>query len=163
MINGIKLDSFSKTFQDAVRITRILRIRGSTIRYLWIDSLCILQDDLKDWESHGSTMPKLYSMATITISASSSPGPDIGCLIPWDTDIWELNPCKLQLKGEKGEQSTVRIIPWSSEQNNFHLGPLSARGWCFQERELSAASSTLPRSASTGNAVQPLHQKITLR
>jgi hypothetical protein len=75
-------------------------------------------------------------MATCTISASASSGPDGGCFIA-RLDNSELKPYNLRLKPEKGVQTTVKIIPWSSEQDNFHLGPLSKRGWCFQERELS--------------------------
>lgn len=37
---GIKWDDLPKTFKDAIRVARILKIQ-----YIWIDSLCILQDD----------------------------------------------------------------------------------------------------------------------
>ena len=40
---GIKLDELPKTFQDAICITRELGVK-----YLWIDSLCICQDDKGD-------------------------------------------------------------------------------------------------------------------
>ena len=42
-LNGIAFKMLPKTFQDAVTVTRAI-----DIRYLWIDSLCILQDDKKD-------------------------------------------------------------------------------------------------------------------
>jgi hypothetical protein len=45
MKRGIALASLPKTFQDAVLMTRRLGIR-----YLWIDSLCIIQDDGDDWD-----------------------------------------------------------------------------------------------------------------
>lgn len=38
--SGIKWSELPKTFQDAIRVTKVLGIR-----YIWIDSLCILQDD----------------------------------------------------------------------------------------------------------------------
>ena len=41
---GIAWDDLSKTFQDAICLTRTLGFR-----YIWIDSLCIIQDDARDW------------------------------------------------------------------------------------------------------------------
>jgi hypothetical protein len=43
------------TFEDAIFATRKLGAR-----YLWIDSLCILQDDLADWEKESSRMADVY-------------------------------------------------------------------------------------------------------
>ncbi|KAH7393512.1 heterokaryon incompatibility protein-domain-containing protein [Cadophora sp. MPI-SDFR-AT-0126] len=130
---GINWESLSKTFQDAIEITRKLKIRGKGIRHLWIDSLCILQDDPKDFEREGTAMHKIYSMATCTIAASSSSSGQGGCLIPRDDKSPEqLQPCHLTINNEP-----ITIYPWSTEWSNAHRGPLSTRGWCFQERELS--------------------------
>ncbi len=43
---GITFDALSKTFQDAINVTRALGIS-----YIWIDSLCIIQDSREDWQS----------------------------------------------------------------------------------------------------------------
>ncbi|PVH81595.1 HET-domain-containing protein, partial [Cadophora sp. DSE1049] len=103
------------------------------IRHLWIDSLCILQDDPKDFEREGTAMHKTYSMATCTIAASSSSSGQGGCLIPRDDNSpAQLQPCNLTFNNQ-----TITIHPWSNEWCNYHRGPLSTRGWCFQERELS--------------------------
>ena len=45
----ISYEQLSQTFQDAVRITR-----GLGIDFLWIDSLCIIQDSREDWEREAS-------------------------------------------------------------------------------------------------------------
>ena len=47
--NSIPLDALPKTFKDALATCRELGIQ-----YLWIDSLCIIQDDKGDWEYHSS-------------------------------------------------------------------------------------------------------------
>ncbi|KAH0531283.1 hypothetical protein TsFJ059_000137 [Trichoderma semiorbis] len=60
-----KHDSLPKTFQDAVTVTRSLGIP-----YLWIDSLCIIQEDEKDWESEAARMEEVFSFAYFTIAAS---------------------------------------------------------------------------------------------
>lgn len=46
---GIPLETLPKTFKDATMMCRKL-----DIQYLWIDSLCIIQDDKRDWEYHSS-------------------------------------------------------------------------------------------------------------
>ena len=46
---GIPSSQIPKTFQDAIRVTRWLGLQ-----YLWIDSICIVQDDKADWETESS-------------------------------------------------------------------------------------------------------------
>jgi hypothetical protein len=62
----ITLKSMPKTFQDAVFVTRALGIS-----YLWIDSLCIVQDSLGDWEKEAELMGQVYKNATLTIAAET--------------------------------------------------------------------------------------------
>ncbi|KAF8859221.1 HET-domain-containing protein [Acephala macrosclerotiorum] len=54
-VQGIRLAELPKTFRDAVITTRTLGVR-----YLWIDSLCIIQDDVKDWETESKIMAELF-------------------------------------------------------------------------------------------------------
>jgi hypothetical protein len=73
-LERIPLVELSKTFQDAIRISREL---GE--RYLWIDSLCILQDDPQDWEEEAAKMHTIYGGATLTIAALSAEDGRGGC------------------------------------------------------------------------------------
>ena len=66
-LQGIALNDLPNTFRDAVLVTRKLGIR-----YLWIDSLCILQGDKTDWETESGRMADVYSNAYINLAASSS-------------------------------------------------------------------------------------------
>src|SRR6266566_4757033 len=59
---GIPLESLPRTFLQAVEIARRLKIR-----YLWIDSLCIMQDVTGDWIREGSLMEKVYSCSYLNI------------------------------------------------------------------------------------------------
>jgi hypothetical protein len=52
---GINYEKLPKSFHDAITITRILGIR-----YIWIDSICICQDDGEDWERESSKMTSIY-------------------------------------------------------------------------------------------------------
>jgi len=64
---GIPWKDIPKTFQDAMVVTRSLGLR-----FLWIDSLCIIQDDLDDWALESSKMCHIYANATLTLAASAA-------------------------------------------------------------------------------------------
>lgn len=66
--NGIDMKRLPKAFADAVIICRRLQVR-----YLWIDTLCIIQDDGKDWERESARMADIFANSYLTIAASSSP------------------------------------------------------------------------------------------
>lgn len=58
MKEGICLRDLPQTFQDARLMTRAL-----DVQYLWIDRLCIYQDDVEDWERESSNMGSIYANA----------------------------------------------------------------------------------------------------
>ena len=64
---GIPWAALPRTFQDAINF-----IARLDIRYLWIDSLCILQDNKNDWSIQSYKMPSIYENAHITLAATAS-------------------------------------------------------------------------------------------
>ena len=64
---GIKWAELPKTFQDAVVITR-----GLDIQFLWIDSLCIIQDSEEDWREQSAVMKDIYGFSHVTIAAAAN-------------------------------------------------------------------------------------------
>lgn len=68
MKSGIILSQLSKTFQDAIRVTRSLGVR-----YLWIDALCIIQDSEDDWQQESARMNQTYSASFCNIAATAAP------------------------------------------------------------------------------------------
>ncbi|KAI1272980.1 HET domain-containing protein [Xylaria sp. FL0933] len=65
--SGIAWRELSQTFRDAIWLTRRLGVQ-----YIWIDSLCILQDDAKDWAVESAKMSSVYSNGYLTIAATHS-------------------------------------------------------------------------------------------
>lgn len=63
----INLEEMPRTLLDAVTVTRDLGIR-----YLWIDALCIIQDDLLDLVSEIDKMTDIYKNATVVIAAEGA-------------------------------------------------------------------------------------------
>jgi hypothetical protein len=69
---GFSMNDLSATLRDAILLTRALNLR-----YLWIDSLCILQDSSTDWEIESSRMGSYYSRSWLTIAAGLDHDPDL--------------------------------------------------------------------------------------
>lgn len=63
----------SKKFQQTIEF-----LSKIGIRYLWIDSLCIVQDDPLNWQTEGAKMESIYANAHLTIAAAYSSHPDEG-------------------------------------------------------------------------------------
>jgi hypothetical protein len=120
----IMFKSLPKTFRDAVIVTRALKIR-----YLWIDALCIVQDDSKDWREQSVAMCGIYSGAHFTIAAHAAKDTDDGFL---EQSLSE--PLTLRF-GIGDEEYTLRAPA------DFHIdverSQLNRRGWVLQERYLS--------------------------
>lgn len=49
------------------------------LRYLWVDSLCIIQDDVADWNHEAMLMSHFYEQAYCTIAAAAAPDGMVGC------------------------------------------------------------------------------------
>ncbi|KAF1997438.1 HET-domain-containing protein [Amniculicola lignicola CBS 123094] len=58
---------FPQTFKDAIKFSRRL-----SIRHLWIDALCILQDSTDDWDREASAMAEVYANSHLTLAATGA-------------------------------------------------------------------------------------------
>ncbi|KAI0121342.1 heterokaryon incompatibility protein-domain-containing protein [Xylariales sp. AK1849] len=64
---GFHLSSVNRILKDAVETTRAL-----SIDYLWVDAVCIVQDDGSDWERESGRMCQIYENACVTLCAAAS-------------------------------------------------------------------------------------------
>ncbi|KAI0455041.1 hypothetical protein F5B21DRAFT_524181 [Xylaria acuta] len=133
----IPFDSFPPTLRDAVLATRQLGFR-----YLWIDALCIVQDDLNDWETEAGQMRDIYSNATITLSAHESEDAMGGMFRPRPDEF--VGPVQLSLHVPKryrlqqpAHQTIFSILPVNGERRTLQPGPIDSRGWTLQENVMS--------------------------
>lgn len=138
---ALHFNDLSKTFRDAVEVTRQLGIP-----YLWIDSLCILQDSREDWDSEAAKMCDVYNNATVTISADSALNTSEG-LFP-ASKRRALGNTVYEIPGLTAHgQPTIYIRERSGDpfhiQSNVHSNTppeeskLVSRGWVLQEELLS--------------------------
>lgn len=121
----IPLDEMPKTFQDAVRVTRALGVA-----YLWIDSLCIIQEDEEDWEVESAKMQEVFSSAYCTIAASSARS-------SLDGFLGDRTPRSCATIHTS--QGPVLYLAEAIDDFRGHVeqSVLNSRGWVLQERALS--------------------------
>lgn len=101
---AIPLEIIPRTFQDAIIISRRL-----LIKYLWIDSLCIIQDSPSDWEVESSRMSLIYKDAALMISVDNSPDSRAGCFVTsLDRNI---SPVTIECEGLGGKRSLAFVRP----------------------------------------------------
>jgi len=131
---GISIADMPKTYQDSIKLTRSLGLR-----YIWIDSLCICQDEAADWERESAKMLSIYSNAYLTIAASRAKESSEGFLGKRPDRTY------VRLEYSRGDvQGTAWVfnLPLREElvkedYINMPNEPLSDRGWGLQERVLS--------------------------
>jgi hypothetical protein len=141
----INVEKLPRTFRDTVTIAR-----GLGISYIWIDSLCIIQDDKNDWERESGRMERVFSDAYCTIGASSASSSLDGLITTRDR-----REC---LKLPTRSLGTLYVCPSIDDfREHVELGELNRRGWVLQERALSRRSiyfTTTQVYWECGNGVQ---------
>ncbi|KAK5103536.1 hypothetical protein LTS08_002952 [Lithohypha guttulata] len=130
---AIPSEGLSQTHRDALSITRSLGYD-----YIWIDSLCIIQDSSSDWRSQAALMASVYGNSSCTIAAASGTGE--GCFIIRNPLMQRA--CRLT-EGISTQDSGVYAHPyhssrWGDYSNRYYINnPILKRAWIQQERILS--------------------------
>ncbi|KAF1960007.1 HET-domain-containing protein [Byssothecium circinans] len=130
---NIDFDLLPPLFQDAVIIVRQLGLR-----YIWIDSLCIIQDSVRDWETESAKMGGIYENSYVTISATSSGDGTARCLRDRRKGIilnyQNTTGKELAARARKVEDHHPAV---SEAEPAKPLGRLATRAWALQEHVLS--------------------------
>ncbi|KAF2798055.1 HET-domain-containing protein [Melanomma pulvis-pyrius CBS 109.77] len=132
MTLGVAWKDLSKNFQQGIEVARFLEIE-----YMWIDSLCIIQGDAKDWETEGALMHKVYRNSYCNIAAVDSKDSTGGLFR--ERKQHQVLPASFEGDGNSpmfGNKiwRAVREDLW---EQDLLKTPLYGRGWVFQERMLS--------------------------
>jgi hypothetical protein len=119
---GVTMSNLPATFRDAVQICRLLKVS-----YLWIDSLCIIQDSDEDWRNQSAKMADIYANAFLTVAASASENATKGFFRTVDPSF-----VGEPLPGNSGVYVRLLTNTWND------TWPLLRRAWVFQELVLSS-------------------------
>ncbi|SCO53270.1 related to tol protein [Fusarium fujikuroi] len=117
--------SLPQVIKDAVSVTRAL-----SVPFLWVDALCILQDDVSDWENQCAVMERIYGNAYAAVAATFSDNCEQGflkkterILVPFRTHLNDTYAFAIY--------SPPHLI---NDANEVSDSPWARRGWTFQER-----------------------------
>ncbi|KAJ9624451.1 hypothetical protein H2203_005186 [Taxawa tesnikishii (nom. ined.)] len=136
----IPWDDPPKTYQDAVLVCMALGFQ-----YLWIDSLCIVQDDSEDWAREVANMGAIYAHASIVIAATAAfdctsglfrpvPAQVELCIDSKSPDIPDKVYARMVVNHPNLSSRTPRKV-----RGDCHPElPLPQRAWYFQERLLAS-------------------------
>lgn len=120
-----------KTFQDAVKFTLALQVE-----YLWIDSLCIIQDSNQDWLKEGQLMSSVYAQSFVNLAATSSRDSYGGLFFPRSL-LQQRCVLNATWSGQELRQGPVELSDLYDWQRRIQDGPLNQRAWVLQEVTLA--------------------------
>ncbi|GKZ26048.1 hypothetical protein AbraIFM66951_005082 [Aspergillus brasiliensis] len=139
---SIPWHSIPATVQDAIRLARHLEIR-----YIWIDALCIVQDNPNDWDAEARKMAEYYRGAYLVICATRSASTTHGIFgprRPLEDGPTDFATRKTEIATENNGQVTFhsRDVPGhhrlvSPTVPHSDSNPLLFRAWAFQEQLLA--------------------------
>ena len=135
---AINLEEISRTISDAAVVVEML---GE--RYLWVDALCILQDDQDDLAEQIPVMGQIYSRSLVTIMAAASidsnsglPGVSTRCRSAQRISE-PLNGGVLLRTCTPKDTQKSDFFGWGKQNNYLKNSKWDTRGWTFQEKVLS--------------------------
>ncbi|KAL7926358.1 heterokaryon incompatibility domain-containing protein [Trichoderma austrokoningii] len=135
-------DYLSPTYQDSITFLRKFSKwhqgeYGEPIRYIWIDSLCIIQDSKSDWAKHSLKMSDIYSNSLITLVESHELDTDKRLF--QDASSRDISKPVI-IRDAQGNDHKLHFrkpIHHPSYMINDGSVPVWKRAWVFQERLLS--------------------------
>ncbi len=129
-----------KTYLDAVLLTKELGLR-----YIWIDALCIIQDNRDDWAMESAKMSDIYHRSTLSVAANDSRSSSGGVFIQSSSSLSERSiyarAFLRSMHPKNGKYTLIHVIPEQTIRS-----ALNERAWTLQESILS------PRSVGVTNS-----------
>lgn len=120
--------NFNKTFRDAFNVTLDLGYE-----YIWIDSLCIIQDSpgAADWNEECPQVGHIYANGVCNLSATGFENGALGMITERNTQY--LSPCPVKIPFHPLKYLIPKTVPFMEAKTEH---PLISRGWVLQEHVL---------------------------
>jgi hypothetical protein len=130
---AIPVQRLPKTITDAFEVTRRLGFRR-----IWIESLCIVQDDEQDKLQDIKSMTSINSNCAAVISAATAKAVTAVFLVPrHDFSFMEMTT-RMPFMRKDGSMGTVALAHGRAGCSYLlQDNPIEGRAWCFQERLLA--------------------------
>lgn len=126
----LEMSALPQTFKDAIKITATLGIR-----YLWIDSLCIIQDSEQDWTEQSAMMGDIYQNSWCNIAATAALDARDGCFK--ERSPLAVRSCQVEGNWKFQLKQTFVCSSFDSWNNSVGNTALHHRAWVVQELVLA--------------------------
>ncbi|KAI0543817.1 heterokaryon incompatibility protein-domain-containing protein [Xylaria curta] len=122
---ALNMEEIPRTIQDSINVVERL---GE--RYLWVDALCIFQDDVIHKAQMIGIMDRIYRQAVLTIIAAGGDSSDSG--------LGGLQPGSRNFEQVVGTICDQRVIKLSPRVDGLlSISPWASRAWTYQEQHFS--------------------------
>ncbi|KAM7190392.1 Heterokaryon incompatibility protein (HET) domain containing protein, partial [Rhypophila sp. PSN 637] len=135
-----EFSNLPKTYQDSLVVAQALGFK-----YIWIDSLCIIQDNEEDWLSQSALMERVYQNSACNIAATWADDSQKGCFSKRDPAISSLATITT-CKTADGRPIEFQLGDVELTEREFDEAPLNSRAWVLQERYLSRRQISFAKS-----------------
>jgi hypothetical protein len=128
----IAVEQLPRTFRDALEI-----IRKLDLEYIWIDSLCIVQDDERDWQIESGRMSAVYGGSYLNIAASSARHANEGLFLRSESTV---DGFRARITANRQSHVLTGVVQFErfiSYHRIVSMSHLATRAWTFQEKILS--------------------------
>lgn len=130
----IPIHTLPQTFKDAIQITKAFGLS-----HVWIDALCIIQQDESDWSREAGRMWSVYGGSQINIAASSASDAHGGCL-------FHTEQTGFRARTPTSDRYVLRgFYLRGCYEETVDKSALATRSWAFQEKVLA------PRTVHCGD------------
>lgn len=133
----LPLKKLPRVFRDAITLTR-----KASLKYLWIDSLCIIQKCEEDWAQEATKMSSVYSNGVVNIAATGFYDGSRGLFV--DRSPARMRPFPVEIERDQYFDEELAVPGgryFLAEHGMWTEGvddaPLNQRAWVVQERMLS--------------------------
>ena len=136
-MTDLKFASLPRVYRDLMWIARALKVR-----YVWIDALCIVQDNAQDWAAEAAKMSSIYENAHLTVSADCSPSVHYGIFSEQSyatpPSVLSYMGVPISIRASLQRKHTLHDPFDNVDFDNLEAPvPLYRRAWCLQETVLS--------------------------
>lgn len=134
---GVSTSRLPLAFREAISVVKAL-----SFRYLWIDSLCIIQSgagSAEDWGTESARMHQIYADSILTLALTCVASPFDSILNQGPTRKTAAPP--FDIKADSGHRdpaaNALAIVPQDYFSHALNDQPLSCRAWALQERVMA--------------------------
>lgn len=133
-LQEVVFSSLPNTIQEAIIFTRNLGLD-----FLWVDSICVVQNDHDEWIREAGLMYEVYKNCLVMLGGLWSD--DCASGLFETGDEWQSQPIATLRLGEETWPIHVsrehEVVQLNYEWSQLREPALLGRAWCFQERMVS--------------------------